>query len=243
MVETDSSPQSGVSSMTMLARGYPARHGRRGVFALVALFFLSFAALAAASVVYLMQPRWTEPPIDAPPLPVAVAGVVFNVPPAAIRVPVQRRAGPQERIDLAYRWPDLTPPDSHAPDATPRLFVTIETTQAPLSAVERLKSIYPRYIDTPSESDPGGLTVAQFADGTPYQGEDVIYDPAAPDRFLVRCSRAQAAVTLAMCLYERPVGAAALTFRFPREWLADWRGVEAGIGRLIASWRPDGHAR
>jgi len=224
--------------MTMLARGYPVRRGRRGVFVLFALFFASVAALAVALIVYLMQPRWAEPAIDAPPLPIVVAGVVFNVPPAAIRIPLQRRAGPQERIDLAYRWPELAPPDSHAADASPRLFVTIETTMAPLPAAERLKSVYPRYIDAPPASGPGGLTIAPFADGTPYQGEDVIYDASAPDRFLVRCSRARDALTLAMCLYERPVGAAALTFRFPRDWLADWRAVDAGIDRLIERWRP-----
>ncbi len=225
--------------MTMLIRAYPARPGRRaGLLALFVLFFASVAALAAASIVYLMQPHWTQPPIDAPALPIAVAGVVFNVPPAAIRIPLQRRAGPQERIDLSYRWPDLTPPDSHAADAAPRLFVTIESNQAPLSPAERMKSIYPRYIDTPSEAGPGGLTIASFADGTPYQGEDVIYDASAPERFLVRCSRARGALTPAMCLYEHPVGTAALTFRFPRDWLADWRGVEDGIDRLIERWRP-----
>jgi hypothetical protein len=43
-----------------------------------------------------------------------------------------------------------------------------------------------------------------------------------------------------MCLYERPFGDAALTFRFPRDWLADWRTVAAGIDRLIAQWRAGG---
>jgi len=151
---------------------------------------------------------------------------------------VQRRAGPQERIDLAYRWPDLTPPDSHAADLSARLFVTVEVAQTSMPPAERLKSIYPRYIDAPPTSNSGGLTTASFADGTPYQGEDVIYDASAPNRFLVRCSRARGDLTLAMCLYERPFGAAALTFRFPRDWLADWRAVDAGIERLIQRLRP-----
>jgi hypothetical protein len=153
---------------------------------------------------------------------------------------VQRRAGPQERIDLAYRWPELTPPDSHAAGAGPRLFVTIEGAQGTLPAAERLKSVYPRYIDTAPEPGPDGLTMAQFADGTPYQGEDVFYDVSAPDRFLVRCSRVRGELTMAVCLYERPVGAAALTFRFPREWLADWRAVKAGVDQMIERWRPTG---
>ena len=227
--------------MTSLAREHRlGRHG--GMFVLIAIVFASVATLTVASIVYLLAPRWPETPapIDAPPLPIVVAGVVFNVPPAAIRIPMQRRAGPQERIDLAYRWPELTPPDTHAAASMPRLFVTIESAQPTLPAAERLKAIYPRYSDGPSASDPGGLTLAPFRDGTPYQGEDLIYDSSAPDRFLVRCNRARGELILAMCLYERPVGAAALTFRFPRDWLADWRAVEGGIDRLIDRWRPTG---
>jgi hypothetical protein len=228
--------------MTSLAREPFRRRVRRGgMLGLFALFVAGIAAVAIALFAYLLQPRWTGPAApDVPALPITIAGVVFNVPPAAIRIPVQRRAGPQERIDLAYRWPELTPPGSHVAAAPDRLFVTIETPQTALPPAERLKTIYPRYIDTPSVSDPGGLTVASFADGTPYQGEDVMYDAAAPERFLVRCSRARGDLTLAMCLYERPVSAAAVTFRFPRDWLGDWRAVDAGIDRLIERWRPSG---
>ena len=229
--------------MTLMAREpFLPRVRRVGMILLFALLFAGIGALALGSIVYLLQPEWSDAvaPADAPPLPIVVAGVVFNVPPAAIRIPMQRRAGPQERIDLAYRWPELTPPDSHAADLLPRLFVTIEVSRASMPPAERLKSIYPRYIDAAPVYDPGGLTIASFADGTPYQGEDVLYETSAPDRFLVRCSRARDDLTLAMCLYERPVGAAALTFRFPRDWLADWRTVEAGIDRLIERWQPVG---
>lgn len=230
--------------MTLLARGHhPAlRRGRRGgIFALAAAAFVGVAALGVGSIVYLLQPRWPEAVVaaDAPPLPIVVGGVVFNIAPAAIRVPVQRRAGPQDRVDLAYRWPELTPPDSHAAGPSPRLFVTIEVSQGTLSAAERLKSIYPRYTDGLGVADADGLTIARFRDGSPYQGEDVIYDAGAPDRFLARCNRTRNELTMAMCLYERPLGEAALTFRFPRGWLADWRAVQRGIDQLIAHWRPN----
>jgi hypothetical protein len=209
---------------------------------LIAAIFVGAAIVVVASIAYLLQPRWPETPAgsDVPALPIVVAGVVFNVPPAAIRIPMQRRAGPQERIDLAYLWPELTPPESRAAASTPRLFVTIDSALPTLAPAERLKTIYPRYTDAPSASDPAGLTIAPFRDGTPYQGEDVIYESSAPDRFLVRCSRARGELTLATCLYERTVGAAALTFRFPRDWLDDWRAVEDGIDRLIERWRPAG---
>jgi hypothetical protein len=229
--------------MTWTAREpFPPRLRRAGIWPLFAALVAAVAALAFALVIYLLQPGWsdTAAPIDAPPLPIVIAGVIFNVPPAAIRIPVQRRAGPQERIDLVYRWPQLTPPDPHTVDLSPRLFVTIEMPQTSMLPAERLKSVYPRYIDAPPESDPTGLTVAAFADGTPYQGEDVLYDATEPDRFVVRCNRARGDFTLAMCLYELPFGEAALTFRFPRDWLTDWPAVAGGVDRLIAQWRPAG---
>jgi hypothetical protein len=208
-----------------------------------ALFLTSLGAAGIAAIVYLLAPRWaaTAVPLDAPRLPIAVAGEVFNIPPAAIRVQVQRRAGPQERVDLVYAWPELAPPDPRAPGSAARLFVSIEASASMLPS-ERLKAIYPRYAETPSASGPGGLVIAAFRDDTPYQGEDLLYDPAAPDRFLVRCDRPRGALTLAMCLYERPDGAAALTFRFPRDWLAEWQAVEEATDRLIESWRPAGQS-
>jgi hypothetical protein len=229
--------------MTLLARVDRLRRVRRnGAFVLFAAFFVGTAAIAVALVAYLLAPRVpdTGPPAESPPLPIVVAGQVFNVPADAIRIPLQRHAGPQERIDLAYLWPELTPPQSHVAGAGPRLFVTIEAAQTTLSPAQRLRSVYPRYVDEAPVVDPGGLTVSAFAEGTPYQGEDVIYDANAPDRFLVRCSRPHSGPTLAMCLYERPVGAAAVTFRFSREWLADWRGVMAAVDRLIDRWQPGG---
>ena len=98
------------------------------------LLFAAAALLAAAYVAYVLWPRWPEAPVtlDAPSLPIVVAGVAFNIEPAAIRMAVQRRPGTQARVDIAYLWPSLTPPDPAlkptvgAPvDPNARLFVTI----------------------------------------------------------------------------------------------------------------------
>src|SRR5262252_6286295 len=47
-----------------------------------------FAAVAFAAFVYIgyvLWPRWPTPRLDAPALPITVAGVAFNLPPAAGR--------------------------------------------------------------------------------------------------------------------------------------------------------------
>ncbi len=70
-------------------------------------------AFAAIYVAYVLWPRWPDAPValDAPSLPIMIAGAPFNIEPAAIRIPVQRHAGTQNRVDLAYLWPSLVPPD------------------------------------------------------------------------------------------------------------------------------------
>ena len=75
-----------------------------------------------------------------------------------------------------------------------------------------------------------------FRDGTPYQGEDLIYDDPAPS-FFVRCTRNRAGPVPGICLYERRIDAADVVVRFPRDWLRDWRMVADNLDRLIASLR------
>jgi hypothetical protein len=213
------------------------------------------AAVAAATgfILHVLWPGWQGPPLgpDAPALPVTVAGVAFNVPPAAIRVPVQRQPGAHERIDLAFLWPSLQPPDAGPLPNVPtkgmpkvhsfeRVFVTIAAARESLAPAERVKTIYPRYVESEPSAGPEGLAVLAFRHGTPYQGEDLIYDAAAPENFLVRCSRNGAGPTPGMCLYVRRIGDADVTVRFLRDWLSDWRPVAGNIERLLTKLRPPG---
>src|ERR1700704_2938101 len=81
------------------------------LFALATLMALVIGA--AGLVAVMLWPRWPGTAVtpDAPSLPVTIGGVLFNVPPAPIRIPMQRHSGAQERLDLAFLWPSLQPPD------------------------------------------------------------------------------------------------------------------------------------
>jgi hypothetical protein len=217
--------------------------------ALVWLAILSAVALAGAPIAYMLWPQAKPVSLDAPSLPIAIAGINFNIPPAAIRFKMQRRAGPQARIDLAFLWPSLEPPlpssavtPGDAPKVTERIFVTIAGSDGALPPGDRLKSIYPRYLSTGPAVDMSGLQVRAFKSGTPYQGEDLIYDPIAPERTLMRCTQTFAG-TPGTCLHERRMRTADVTVRFPRDWLNDWRATAAGIDRLIAMITPNGGER
>ncbi len=214
--------------------------------ALPAALFACGIVLAASYVAYVLWPRFPAAavPPDAPSLPVIVGGTTFNIPPAAIRRPVQRRPGVQDRVDLAFLWPSLSPPDPAArplptssAQTVDRVFATIVVGENAMPPAERARTIYPRYLDTQIGTGPGGLAARPFRDGTPYQSEDLIYDPRRSDGLMVRCTRNGPAATLGMCLYDRRIGDAEISVRFPRDWLEDWEAVAHGLDRLIAGLR------
>jgi hypothetical protein len=227
----------------------PRRRRRTGPIPLTAplMAFAGVALCAVLYVAYVLWPRWPDAPVslDAPSLPIVIAGTSFNVEPAAIRRNLQRRPGTLERIDLVYLWPSLRPPDPAAKpridaplDTSDRLFVTVRTGDGTLPPKERVQTIYPRYLADEPAAGPAGLTVRLFRDGTPYQREILVYEENASDHFLARCSR-KGVGNSGTCLLERRIGGADLTFRFPRAWLSDWRGVVAGIDRLLTRLHPE----
>jgi hypothetical protein len=224
------------------------RHAGRSPLAGPLLLLAAVMVIAASYVAYVLWPRWPESQVtlDAPALPIIVAGVYFNIEPAAIRMAVQRRPGTQERVDLAYLWPSLTPPDPAvqptlgAPvDPNERLFVTIASGDGTLPLLERVQTIYPRYLVAEPAPGPNGLTLRGFRDRTPYQGEELVFESAAPEHFLARCSR-KGVTNSGTCLLERRIGNADITMRFPRDWLSDWNSVANGIDKLTARLHPNG---
>jgi hypothetical protein len=208
--------------------------------------FAGVTVIAVFYVAYVLWPRWPEAPValNAPSLPIVVSGVNFNIEPAAIRVAIERRPGTQERVDLAYLWPSLMPPDPAAKptvgapvDPNKRLFVTIAAGDTTLPLAERMQEIYPRYLVPEPAAGPDGLTLRGFRDGTPYQGEELVFESSAPEHFLARCAL-KGVVNSGNCLLERRIGNADITFRFPRDWLNDWRSVAAGIDKLLTRLHP-----
>jgi hypothetical protein len=217
------------------------------------VLFFGMLAVTATFVGYVLWPTWPKAatPLDNPSLPIVVAGVLFNIPPAAIRASVQRQPGAHERIDLVLLWPSLTPPpvegtaSTDAPASSDsngaslnngnnRLFVTIAGLGSVLPPAERLRSVYPRYFESRAAPGNDGLAVLPFRPGTPYEGEDLIYPADEPDRFFTRCTRETVRPVPATCIHERLLDGAEMTLRFPRAWLQDWRGVVAGFDRLAS---------
>ena len=227
----------------VMARPHSRQRASGGLLAVPVAAIVLACVAALVYVTYVMRPRleFAAAALDAPALPIVVADSLFRVPPRAIRIALQRRSGTQERLDLVFFWPAFTPAanptDEDLAAAAGRIFVTIAPNDGTLTPVERLKTIYPRYLGQSVAGGPEGLKAIAFLDDTPYQGEDLLFDPAAPDRFLVRCTHDKGVAT-GNCLYECAVGKTVIILRFPRTLLAQWRDVVAGADRLLAQLQP-----
>lgn len=208
------------------------------------LLACAVAASAIILVAYLLWPTW-EPEVSSGParLPVSIGATLFNVPTAAIRMKIQRHSGPQERIDLSFSFPSLQAPEApkrvsassveEAMQPIDRIFLSISAHHDSMAPDMRVRTIYPRYLEQASMPGEDGLTMRTFRDGSPYSNED-LFSANMPD-ISARCTRD--AATPGMCLSERRVEGADLTFRFPRSWLAQWRDVADAMDRLTLQLR------
>jgi hypothetical protein len=232
--------------MTLLsAHTIPRSRRRRQRGHLVPILLGSaIAAGAIALVAYLLWPTW-EPDKSSDPsrLPVSVGATLFNVPTQAVRMKVQRHSGPQERVDLSFAYPSLDAAGApkHASAETAegaiqpidRIFLSIAAHHDALAPDIRVRTIYPRYLEKAFSQGDDGLTARAFRDGTPYGNEDLFL--ATTPAMVARCTRD--AATPGMCLSERRVDGADLTFRFPRAWLSLWRDVAGAMDKLTAQLR------
>ncbi|RVC58061.1 hypothetical protein EN759_34805, partial [Mesorhizobium sp. M00.F.Ca.ET.038.03.1.1] len=91
---------------------------------------------------------------------------------------------------------------------------------------------------------PGGTTVYAFSEKSGYLNEVLaVAERPGKDPFVARClSGPSAEESLAPCERDIQVGDdLSLTFRFPRELLANWPALDAAIAAKVASILKTGH--
>ena len=102
-----------------------------------------------------------------------------------------------------------------------------------------MQNIYPRYLVAGPTAGPDGLTLRGFRDGTPYQGEELVFESQQPEHFLARCSlrgRGQFRQLPARAAHRRRRHHRALS---RATGSTGWRDVAAGIDKLIARLHPN----
>lgn len=162
--------------------------------------------------------------------------VTLTIPRDIIRFEAQRRDGPHARVDLMFHWPSLraaarTPAD----DMAGLVFVSLTPKDEALDPPRRLAGVYGRFLEPEARAEGFGLSVRRFRPGSGYDGEDLVYDPARPGEFFLRCA-ALTGEGPATCLREiRVADRLDVVVRFPRPLLEDWQRLDRTIDALLAA--------
>lgn len=157
-----------------------------------------------------------------------------------IRFSEQRHDGVAGRVDIYLRWPQLDGYSAEARDDFNHVgkggrivFLSFERRAMSRDMSGRLEPIYAPLLVRPGRAGPAGITIHDFDPASGYLDETLAVAPrrdgTAP--FVARClTEESSAQSLAPCERDIQVGAAlSLTYRFPRELLADWEKLDASI--------------
>ncbi len=206
---------------------------------------LAFASLLAAGGVVapkisrsIHQNEQQTP--DEPPLPVkaTINGLLLSIPRDLVRFETQKADGDMPRIDLLFHWPSLKGRGviTGKPDPLASLiFLSIASKDDSLPPIQRLGGIYHKFLSTDIRSGPGGLAAHNFLPESGYDGEELMYDPAQPGQFFVRCAPPTGSAP-ASCLREmRIMDRIDVVYRAPKALLEDWKNLDNAVMALLAA--------
>lgn len=208
--------------------------------------FYAFAALALLSVAISLGGKWFGRSIvmsghtdDTTVHEIVIGNNVIAVPANFIRFERARRDGIAARLDLYLRYPRMDGYSAaarddfnHAGTAKDIVFLSFEERMMSRDMSGRFAPIYSALIERPGTPGPGGTTIYGFTEKSGYLNEVLaVAERPGKDPFVARClSGASAEESLAPCERDIHVGNdLSLTYRFPREFLADWPALDAAI--------------
>lgn len=213
--------------------------------------FYAFAALAILSLAISVAGKWYGHSIsmaghtdDASPREVVIGNNVISAPANTIRFERARRHGIAQRLDLYLRWPEmqgyteLARDDfNHAGGSKRIVFLTFEERMMSRDMSGRFAPIYSAMIARPGTEGPAGLTLYAFDQKSGYLNEVLaVGERPGQEPFVARClDGASAGESLAPCERDIHVGDnLSLSYRFPKELLANWRDLETEVMKASA---------
>ncbi|TPI79465.1 hypothetical protein [Mesorhizobium sp. B2-8-9] len=220
------------------------------------VFYIS-AALALLSIAISVGGKWLGRSIamagytdDTTVRRIVMGNNLISVPANFIRFDQARRDGIASRLDLYLRYPEMDGYSTAARDdfnhATTRkiIFLSFEPRMMSRDMSGRFAPIYSALIERPGTPGPGATTVYAFSEKSGYLNEVLaVAERPGKDPFVARClSGPSAEESLAPCERDIQVGDdLSLTYRFPRELLANWPALDAAIAAKVASILKTGH--
>lgn len=214
----------------------------------LAVFVVTFA-LSAAILAYYLAPRPStfagEQPSSTPRtdlVPVTVHGLKLAVPANYLVYESSRQGGERSDLSMAALMPDFSGYsyaeqsqfNSNAADSQV-VYLLLREEKLNFTEGERLKRIYMNYVADPHGTDgPFGLTQYVFRDDSGYRAEDLFVGQTAKGAVVMRCVRFSQDVASPSCLRDVQIAhGVALTYRFKRAHLSQWRDIAAGVDNLV----------
>jgi len=219
--------------------------------------FYIFAALALLSVAISVGGKWLGRSIamagysdDTTMRQIVMGKNLISVPANFVRFDQARRDGIASRLDLYLRYPEMDGYSTAARDdfnhttAKKIIFLSFEPRMMSRDMSGRYAPIYSALIEKPGTPGPGGTTVYAFTEKSGYLNEVLaVAERPGKEPFVARClSGPSAEESLAPCERDIQVGDdLSLTYRFPRELLANWPALDTAIATKVASILKTGH--
>jgi len=221
----------------------------------LAVFVVTFA-LSAAILVFYLAPRPTTfageqpaPTSRADLVPLKVRGLHLAVPANYLVYESSRQGGTRTDLSMFALLPDFHGYSSgdagdftsNAPDSEV-VYMLLREEKLNFSEADRLKRIYMNYVANPhGEEGPFGLTRYVFRDDSGYRAEDLFVGDTDKGPIVMRCVRLSQDVVSPSCLRDVQITkGVALTYRFKRAHLSDWKSIAAGAEKLIQGFKAAG---
>lgn len=209
------------------------------VFLWFALFAGVSAAILAGSAIYGRTVALGGHTDSTTPYEIVIGNNVLSIPANMLRFERQRVSGIQQRVELYAHWPDMggysravSADFNHERDSRNIIFLTLEEQIMSRDMSGRYEPIYSELIARPGIPGPGGLTLFGFTEKSGYVDELLAYAPReGTTPYVARClAGAEADKSLAACERDLLIGdGLSLTYRFPKQYLGDWRLMDASI--------------
>ena len=217
------------------------------------MVFVVTAGLSALFLLFYLAPnptsfiqQHTAPTTMTDPVSLKVDDQAFVIPANYIAYSDARQGGTRKDVALFAVLPDFSGYSAADSEAfadhsaqSPVVYMLIREEHLNLPENERLKRIYMNYVANP-EGAPGpfGLTQYTFRDDNGYRGEDMFVGGTADKPVVMRCWRFTSDLSSPDCLRDHRLSrGVAITYRFKRANLGQWREIAEGVGSLVGRFQ------
>jgi hypothetical protein len=211
--------------------------------------FVVTAGLSALFLLYYLAPvppsfvkEQSSPTTATDIVNLRVNGYELRVPANYLLYRSARQGGESKEVALISVFPDFRGYDGsdagdvadNAPDSS-IIYLLVRDDAMDLPEKERFDRIYLNYVvNQQGTPGPFGLTQYAFREDSGYRGEDLFVGQTPAGPVVLRCVKLSDRVPSPSCLRDYPVSkTAAISYRFKRTHLSDWRAINDGVNALL----------